>query len=235
MKPLGVAALAAALIFVPLAGLGAEGTIVALADAASPPSADIGTPSDGSSGEAPSEEDIPGDQTSPFVPGEQTIGMSIGAFIPVFMISSKGELSDKLGNLYTGGAFSFSYQYFVANGFAIGGNFSGAFNSTIGGLSVFTAPLGFTAAYWWTKLPLEFCVLGEVGGYLMRYSTSPSQGVVDPFAKVGAGAYWRITPAWSVGIQANFWFVPEIHYGDYAYLTEYAGFVETSISAVYHL
>jgi len=226
MKSLGVAALAATLLLSPVAGLGAEGSIVKLNDIAAPAAA----PADEA---APADNQTAGDQSSPFQPGEQTVGIALGALFPAFILPQTGE---GVGNLYTGGSFSFSYQYFVATGLAIGGNIAGAFNGTKGGLSVFTAPIGFTAAYWWTKLPLEFCVLTEVGGYLMRYSTSPSTGIIDPFAKAGLGAYWRVTPGWSVGIQGNFWFVPEIHYGEYFEdLTQYAGFVETSLSAVYHL
>jgi hypothetical protein len=220
MKSLGAAALVAALLLFPLSGLKAEGSIVRLGDVAAP------------AGDSPAEALPVGDQNSPFQPGEQTVSFGLGALFPAFILPQTGAGID---NLYTGGSFSFSYQYFVANGFAIGGNFAGAFNGTKGGLSLFTAPLGFTAAYWWTKLPLEFCVLAEAGGYLMRYSTSPSKGIIDPFAKAGAGVFWRISPGWSVGVQGNFWFVPELHYGDYADLTQYSGFVETALSAVYHL
>ena len=225
MKRLGVAALAGALLLVPLCGLSAEGRLAPQSD--NPVTVD---PAPGD--EAPAEAAPQNDRTSPFLPGEQTVGLALGAMFPAFILPQTGAGTN---NLWTGGSFSFSYQYFVANGFAIGGNIAGAFNGTIGGLSVFTAPLGFTAAYWWTKMPLEFCVLAEAGGYLMRYSTSPSKGVIDPFAKAGAGAYWRVSPGWSLGIQANLWFVPEIHYGEYAGLTQYAGFVETSLAAVYHL
>jgi len=157
------------------------------------------------------------------------IGLGAGVQIPAFLSpKTKGGVD----NLNLGGSFSFSYQYFVLRGLALGGSISGAFSGTIGGGSLFIAPLGATAAYWWTKLPFEFSVLGEVGGYMMRYD---SHGIIDPFAKAGVGAYWRVSSAWSLGLQGNLWFVPEIHYGDYTSLSQYAGFVETSIAAVYHL
>ncbi len=166
---------------------------------------------------------------NPFLPGEQTIGLAAGLQIPAFLLPSEGG---GIGNLKLGGSFSFSYQYFIARGLGIGGNIAGAFNPTIGGLWLFTAPLGFTAAYWWAKLPFEFSLLGEAGGYLMRYN---NYGMIDPFAKAGCGAYWRATPSWSIGLQAYFWFVPEIHYGGSSDLSAYAGFVETSLAAVYHI
>jgi hypothetical protein len=217
MKPLHAVALAAALLFAPLGAFADEG------QAASAQGAPVdGTPSD------PSGDEPLGNQ-NPFLPGEQMIGLAAGAHIPVFLKTSSLSSTD---NLYLGGSFSFSYQYFVLQGLSIGGNLSAAFNNTIGGLSVFTAPLGFCTSYWFAVMPFEFSVHAELGPYLMRYN---DHGIVDPFAKAGVSAYYRITPAWSAGIQANFWFVPEIHYFDYASLTGYAGYVETSLSAVYHL
>jgi hypothetical protein len=166
---------------------------------------------------------------NPFLPGEQTIGLSAGLHIPAFLFPETGG---GIGNLGLGASFSFSYQYFVARGFGLGGNIAGSFNSTVGGQSVFVAPLGVTASYWWSKLPFEFSVLGEAGAYMMRYN---GEGIIDPFAKVGGGAYWRATTSWSLGLQAYLWFVPEIHYGANSGLSQYGGFVETSIAAVYHL
>jgi len=216
MKPHSAAILAlAALILLPLSALHAEGPDTS-APAIAPPA----------TGEAPSTEETP---SSPFLPGEQQLELSAGFHIPAFLLPIAGAGA---GNLYLGGSFGFSYQYFVARSFAVGGNLSGAFNGTIGGSTVFLAPLGATASYWWTKLPFEFSVLAEGGAYLMRYNNN---GIIDPFAKAGGGIYWRAAPSWSLGIQTYLWFVPEIHYAGYEYLNQYAGFVETSIGAIYHL
>jgi hypothetical protein len=224
MKLQSAAVLAAALLLLPLAAF-AEGD-----STAAPSDSQQGAPQ----ADAPN---LPTDGTasdilqpnSPFLPGEQTIGLAAGAFIPVFLspVTNNG-----VKNIDIGGLFSFSYQYFVARGWSVGGDITAALNYTIGGSSLFTLPLGATVSYWWTKLPLEFSVLAEAGVYMMRYN---SEGMFDPFAKAGASAYWRITPSWGVGLQANFWFIPEIHYGDSSSLSQYAGYVETALAAVYHL
>jgi hypothetical protein len=213
MNPRSAAVLAAALFLLPPA-------VFAAGDQADPSEgAPVAAPADGSSIAEPSD--------NPFLPGEQTISLAAGLHVPAFLVPDGG-----VGNLGLGGSFSFSYQYFVSRGFAVGGNIAGAFNNTISGLSVFTMPLGATASYWWAMMPFEFSVLGEAGGFMMRHN---GEGFLGPFAKAGGGAYWRMTPAWSLGLQAYLWFVPEIHYGDYASLSRYGGFVETSIAAVYHL
>lgn len=216
MKSHGVAALAvAALLLLPMTALAADSSIKS-----EPPSTGPAIATGPSAGET---------SVSPFLPGEQLLGLAVGMQIPVFLEPQNGA---GVGNLDLGVSFSFSYQYFVLTGLSIGGNIAGSFNSTIGGLSVFTAPLGFTTSYWWTLLPFEFSVLGEVGGYIVRYN---NEGMIDPFAKAGGGVYWRATASWSLGVQAFLWFVPEIHYGEFSSLSQYAGFVETSITAIYHL
>jgi hypothetical protein len=218
MKPYGAATLVlAALLLVPVSPLAADS-----------PGGNK-NPSPGSGPSAGSATSDTNGSVNPFLPGEQTIGLAAGLQIPAFILPNEGG---GVGNLNLGGCFSFSYQYFIARGLGIGGDIAGAFNPTIGGLWLFTAPIGFTTAYWWAKLPFEFSLLGEAGGYLMRYN---NYGMIDPFAKAGCGAYWRATPSWSVGLQASFWFVPEIHYGASSGLSAYGGFVETSLAAVYHI
>jgi hypothetical protein len=229
MKLHSAAVLAAALLLLPLAAFadGASGAQPGDAQAGDSQQgtaqgkAPVAAPSDGSAAEST--------DSNPFLPGEQTIGLSAGLHIPAFVAPVTGG---GVKNIDLGGSFSFSYQYFVARGWAVGGNVAAAFNSTIGGSSIFTLPIGATGAYWWAKLPFEFTLGGEAGAYMMREN---GKGMFGPFAKAGGGAYWRISPSWGVGLQANLWFVPEIHYGAYSSLSQYGGFVETSLAAVYHL
>lgn len=167
---------------------------------------------------------------NPFLRGEQTIGLSAGLQMPLFILPDTREQSDAA--LHAGGAFSLTYQYFIARGLALGGTIAGSFNGTVGGGSLFAAPLSFRTAYWWSALPFEFCVGAELGGYLLRLG---DHGMLGPFAKAGGGAFWRSASAWSFGLQSYFWLVPEIHAAEYADLTRTAGFAEISAVAVYHL
>ncbi|MDP3177385.1 MAG: hypothetical protein Q8M76_05735 [Spirochaetaceae bacterium] len=166
---------------------------------------------------------------NPFLPGSQSIGLGAGLQVPFLALPA-----DETGaaNFKLGGSLSISYNYFVARGLSLGGTLSGAFTGTIAGRSLFIAPLSFTVGYWWSVLPLDLCVEGSLGGYLMRLD---QKGMLGPFLKVGGGAFWRTTSAWSIGIQPFVWVVPEIHVGDYSELTRVGAFLETSITAVYHL
>jgi hypothetical protein len=166
----------------------------------------------------------------PFETGDQTISLAAGVSVPLFTFG--GDSTTTKPNLYAGGSFSFTYQYFLGGGLAIGGTLCGDFNQTIGGRNFFMAPLSFRTAYWWTLDPFEFAVAVEAGAYLSRVS---GEGMIGPFAKIGGGVFWRVSNGWSVGVQPYYWFVPEIHAAPYENLTRFGNFLETSISAIYHL
>jgi len=168
---------------------------------------------------------------NPFVKGQETISLSASALIPLFIFPAS-QNPPSYPTLFFGGAFSFTYQYFIAQGLAIGGTIDGAFNGTVAGRSLFTAPLAFRVAYWNTMMPFEFFGAAELGAYIMRLDT---KGMFGPFAKVGGGALWKSGPGWSIGLQAYYWFVPEIHTSANSAFTKFGNFLETGLVAVYHL
>jgi hypothetical protein len=165
-----------------------------------------------------------------FEKGDQTIGLGIGLQLPLFIFDSDFQTTS--ANMNAGASFSVSYQYFVTKGLALGGSLSAAFNSTIANRSFFVAPLTFRTAYWWTTGPVELGLALEVGGDI---KVLDSHTVFGPFAKAGAMAGWRISNAWSVGIQSFYWLIPEIHTGDQSSLTRYGNMLEVSATATYHL
>lgn len=165
-----------------------------------------------------------------FSRGDQTLSLTTGFQIPLFIAPDPDPLPGF--ELLLGGSFAFTYQYFLTDHLAIGGTLNGAFNGTIGGRSLFMAPLSFRTAYWWTIGSLETGLAFEAGGYIMRLD---SYGMIGPFVKFGPAIAWRITEDWSIGTQIHYWFVPEIHTGEHASQTRFGNFLEIAVSAVYHL
>lgn len=173
---------------------------------------------------------------APFRNGDQTLSLAAGVSIPLFISVPAQRSSSSASTLYAGGLFSFSYQYFLMGGFAIGGTIDGAFNGVIDGSSLFLAPLTFRQAYWWSFGSFEVCTAIEEGAYLWSLDYSGTSYVgVDPVAKAGGGIYWRVSQGWSVGLQSYFWFLPEIKTSGNTSLDAYTGMLEVSIGAFYHL
>jgi hypothetical protein len=165
-----------------------------------------------------------------FETGDQTINLAIGTQIPLFVFG--GDATSMTANFYTGASFSLSYQYYILHGLAVGATVSGSYNQTVGGRSLFVAPLSLRTAYWWSLDPFEFCVAVEAGGYISIVNPA---GMIGPFAKAGGGVYWRVSNSWSIGVQPYYWFIPEIHTSSYANLTRFGNVLEVSAAAYYHL
>lgn len=162
--------------------------------------------------------------------GSQIISLTTGAEIPLFILPDDAEATESTP-LGVGASFSLGYQYFIANRLTIGGSLCGAFNTTIGGRTLFIAPVSAKLAYWWGKQPIEYSASLDLGASVLRLS---GDGMITPFAKLGGGAYYQLSEAWSLGGMVYGWFIPEIHLGSYSDLTRYGTFLEISLGAVYH-
>ncbi len=162
--------------------------------------------------------------------GSQLISLATGVEVPLFILPADPGATES-APLGVGASFSMSYQYFVANRISIGGALTGAFNGTVGGRTLFVAPISFRSAYWWGTAPMEYNAGIDLGVTVLRLS---GNGMITPFAKLGAGIYRLVSEAWSVGGNMAWWLIPEIHTGTNAGLTRYANFLEISIGASYY-
>lgn len=161
--------------------------------------------------------------------GSQAIFLATGANIPLFILPS--EVQDTKAPLGVGVSFSIGYSYFVADRLSLGGSLTGSFNGTVGGRTLFLAPLSARLGYWFGSSPMEYQVALDLGMNVMRLS---GHGMITPFAKLGGGAYRKITDAWGLGLQVFWWLVPELHFGSYADLTRFGNSLEVSVGATYH-
>jgi hypothetical protein len=162
--------------------------------------------------------------------GSQLISLTTGAELPLFILPADSTATSAYP-LGVGASFSLNYEYFVANHWALGGSLCGAFNTTVGGRTLFMAPIALKMGYWWGSAPMEYTVGMDIGANIMRLS---GDGVITPFAKAGGGAFVQMNQSWSLGAQVYWWLVPELHFGSYASLDRYGHFLEISIGALYH-
>ena len=162
--------------------------------------------------------------------GSQIISLTTGAGIPLFILPADATATSAYP-LGVGASFSLNYEYMIANRLAIGGSLTGAFNTTVGGRTLFMAPIAFKLGYWWGIAPMEYTVGMDLGLNIMRLS---GNGIISPFVKVGGGAFVQIAPFWSLGGQTYWWLVPELHYGSYTNLNRIGNFLEISLGALYH-
>lgn len=165
------------------------------------------------------------------VRGGQAIMLQAGVQVPLFILPASSGATESYP-LGVGTGFGLSYHYFIADHISLGGSFIGSFNGTVGGRSLFVAPLSARASYWWGRAPMEYNASLDLGGTVMRLS---GNGMLTPFAKAGLGAYYQVNGTWSIGGQAYWWFIPEIHRAPDQNLTRYGNIAEVSLAAIYHL
>jgi opacity protein-like surface antigen len=162
--------------------------------------------------------------------GDQSITILAGGFIPLFVLDSTGALISP-SNMYPGASFDVQYRYMLGNHIGVGGSISGSFVTTIGGGTLFFAPIGATAAWIGGGDPLEYEFSTELGMNIMRLY---GNGLIEPYAKLGAGLSRYVTSTWGIGAKVSWCFFPEFHFGTYSSLNSYANFLEFSIGASYH-
>ena len=162
--------------------------------------------------------------------GSQSIEISPGGFLPLFVLDSNFAVISS-PNMSPGAAFSVLYRYMLGKNLGIGGSIAGSFVTTVGGRTLFLAPVCLSSTYVFGTDPMEFDISTEIGMNVMRLS---GNGIISPIAKLGGGISRYISESWSIGGKLMWWFVPEIHLGSYANLDSYANFLEFSIGAQYH-
>jgi len=162
--------------------------------------------------------------------GSQIISLSMGAGIPLFILPADA-LATETTPLGIGASFNLGYQYFIVDRITIGGSLTGAFNGTVGGRTLFMAPVAVSAGYWWATAPMEYMVGLDLGMNILRLS---GNGMITPFAKLGGGLFVQIGQSWTVGGKTYWWLIPELHSGTNSDLTRWGNFLEISLGAMYH-
>ena len=135
------------------------------------------------------------------------------------------------GQLYVGGAVDVGYYQFLTSNLALGGDVLVGYNVTIGNKPLILAPITLGVLYQPTLGKFEFPLTAGIG----VFTISLRGGTYFPgfAAKVSAGAFYRLTEMWSLGLYGTALWMPEWHAGNSEW--NYDGFFATAgIGARYH-
>ena len=134
--------------------------------------------------------------------------------------------------LTIGGSAQLGYYRFLNGWLALGGELMAGYNPTIGS-NVFTfVPITFGAMFQPCAGRFEFPVTLSVG---FAFETCANKKYFPGFAaKAESGAFFRITEGWSVGLNAEFLYLPEWYTTTKNADSDYGIFMEAGVSARYH-
>jgi len=143
------------------------------------------------------------------------------------MVTKPLNFDDKMT---TGGAGMLGYHKFITPHFAAGFDVCFGYNPTIGGNMFTYVPFVFNVTYQPTYKKFEFPVTCGIGFATETYlNKSYFPGFVF---KPQAGVFYRVSPSWSFGAEADFMYLPQ-WYSDSS-KNDYGMFGSLVISARYH-
>ena len=168
--------------------------------------------------------------------GSQTFQIDLGLMIPLFSSNSDGTVVAR-GNIGLGGVGHLRYGAFLNQYLALGIDLSGAINAgpnavttgnTVGFFNVGPHVSGFFRLGNF-EIPVSlmpaFSILSYGGSSYLGFSIKPSVGL-----------YYDITPNWSIGLNVDYWWVPELYSGVSSppvSQNRFGNLLEVSISALY--
>ena len=162
-----------------------------------------------------------------YVRGDQTFAITAGVGLPLFFVTKDGDTLENKVSM--GGVGGLSYNYFLSPYFALGGEITGFFGGTLGENMLYMIPFGLRATWQFIAGSFEFPVSLMIGGASQNYIGKDYFGFI---AKPALGAYWRFNTDWSFGINASWWWVPQMTNDPST--SVFGNFAEISLSARYH-
>lgn len=134
--------------------------------------------------------------------------------------------------LTTGGSAQLGYYKFISSWLGLGGELMAGYNPTIGS-NVFTfVPITFGVILQPAIARFEFPFTFSAG---FAFETCSNKKYFPGFAaKADSGVFFRITEGWSIGLNAQFLYLPEWYTDTKNADSDYGIFLDTGISARYH-
>lgn len=173
-----------------------------------------------------------GGKTQLYGLGDQMFLINLGFLAPLFTQDpTTGAILDP--QLSAGGAGSLEVDVYLNNNLNAGIEFGGAFTFDVNKQPLFLIPVTAKISWVFHVYPFDLPIFLGAGVNFMRLN---NQLYVGPIVRPGAAGYWNITSKWSVGVRAEYWWVPEIYFGPTppASRSRFGNFFTLSLSGLYH-
>jgi hypothetical protein len=167
---------------------------------------------------------------SQYALGDQTMSISAGLFVPLFLLPSGVILlAGSPPQLSLGAVGSLSWAAYITPdirlGIDVAGNFTLSPNSNV----LLMLPFVAKGAYIFSFYPFEVPISLGIGMNIVKYTTLST---IDLLLRPGAAFYWIFNSSWSFGVNANYWF--DMQFNSTPSNSRYGNFLEFSLSALYH-
>jgi hypothetical protein len=177
--------------------------------------------------EAPAEPDWGDYIPSLYSSGDRIFSMSMGVIFPTVFVHQGTVITHNINPL--GGTGNLGLAQFIGPHVFLGGEIGLMFATTLRKSPLYIVPIGFRAGYQFILKRFEFPLSLALGIAPQKYL---GQDYFGFFMKPSAGAYFRLNPDWSFGVNTAWWWVPQWpKEGD---RVVDGNFVDITLSARYH-
>jgi len=181
---------------------------------------------------AAAQEGGPDASSSPFPPferGDGILSLALGTSVPLgFYDPNASAFSGS--NMNMGIEFALSYLGFLNDSWLIGGEAGGSFMNTVGGRSLFMAPIALRVGY---AIPLNPIIILPSAGVGVAIMSIGSSKHVDPIFKLGSSFLYRATLDLSYALDLFAHIVPQFYADETQNRTGF--FIEATLALSYHL
>jgi hypothetical protein len=161
--------------------------------------------------------------------GDQTLAISLGPLVPLFLMAPGGATTPT--NLTLGGGGSIAWSAYVTNAIKVGIEVGGEFGFSRPNLNLFLMlPILLRGQYVFTVYPFEVPLSLGVGMNIVKYGDLRN---IDLLIKPGASILWIYNSKWSFGLNLAWWVDLQFTPTDPSQ-SRIGNFLEVSLSALYH-
>ena len=164
-----------------------------------------------------------------FQPGDALLTLSAGTSLGIGFLDATGQFVP--ANLDPAVSIGLSLSIFLDNHWALGGEFSGLFFTTIADRQYFCAPFAARLTYAFDLDPFAISPFVALG---MAVNVLDDMRSLNPLVRVGSAFTWRFNTEVSYGLNLDCSLIPEI-YADPAYQSHALFMFGATLSATYHL
>lgn len=147
-------------------------------------------------------------------PGDQNFTFKGGAKFPLFLYlpdSDSSFVTDKF--TIAGWSGSIGWERMVTSKTALGVELGYSSNRVVSGDRLIQVPIFFTTTWYPLQDQFEIPLSLKTGVVYSSLNDLGEQVYFGPIAAPTAGIQWRALSSWSFGLEASYWFVPELYFG----------------------
>ena len=163
--------------------------------------------------------------------GDQLFFFDAGLYRPLFVLSSAEGFDPVLDNTYFGGNAGMGFEAFLNHNVSLGAEISYTFAYAKDNNLYTSVPLSASLSYYLSQGTIDLPISLGAG---VVYNSFADQSYLSPiFLKPQVGLFWNFNENWGVGIDLDYWFVPEFYTGTNADKTAYLNSASVRLALQY--